>query len=95
MAKLIGLVALAGAVAAGVFFWRRQGQPSLDSMWSSTEDSLTSWGQSAADEAGKAADKVAAAADGATSAATDLADEVKDVLGGKPKVAVKKSSASG
>ena len=90
MGKLIALLAAAGAIAAVVFFWQRRGQPSLDSMWSSADEALSSWGTTAADEAGKAADNVAAAADNATSAATEVPDEVKNTI---TKAGAKKNQA--
>jgi hypothetical protein len=69
MVKLIALLAAAGAFAAAVFFWRKQGEPSVDSMWSSAEDALSSWGETAANEAGSGAD-----------AATKAAAEVNDTI---------------
>jgi len=78
MGKLIALLAAAGAIAAVAFFWQRKGQPSLDSMWSSADEALSSWGTTVADEAGKAADNIAAAADNAKSAAGDVAGQVKN-----------------
>jgi hypothetical protein len=80
MMKLIALLAAASAVAAAVFFWRKQGQPSMDSMWSSAEEAVSSWGETAANEAGKAADTFMAAADDATTNATDTAGEVEDAI---------------
>ena len=78
MSKLIALLAvlLAGALAA-VLFWRRKSEESWSSVWSSAEDSGSSWSKTAAHESGKAADTVAAAADHATTEVSDLADEVK------------------
>jgi hypothetical protein len=76
--KLIALLVAAGAVAAAVFFWRKQGKPSVDSVWSSAEEALSSWGETAANEAGKVADDVAADADDATRAATKAAGQAKE-----------------
>jgi hypothetical protein len=76
MTKLIALLAVAGAVAAGLYFWRRNEQ-SWESRWSSAKDSTSSWGTSAWNEAGAAADRVGGATDTATKAASDLADELK------------------
>jgi hypothetical protein len=73
MAKLIALLAAAGVVAAAVFFWRKQGEPSVDSMWSSAEEALSSWGETSTKEAGNGAD---AAADSATKAATEVNDTI-------------------
>jgi hypothetical protein len=76
MTKLIALLALAGAVAAAVFFWRKN-DGSWESMWSSTKDTTSSWSQTAAQEAGRAADGIAARANSVTSAASHLAEEAK------------------
>lgn len=64
MTKLIALLAVAGAVGVGLFFWRRN-EKSWRSLWSAS-----------AREAGNAADRVVAAAGGVTHAAHDLADEL-------------------
>ena len=76
MTKLIALLAVAGAVAAGLYFWRRNDE-SWESRWSSAKDSTSSWSTSAWNEAGATADRVAAASDSATKTASDLADELK------------------
>jgi hypothetical protein len=76
MTKLIALLAVAAAVAAGLYFWRRN-EESWESGWSSAKDSTASWGRAATDQAGAAADRVAAAADSATNAASNLAEELK------------------
>jgi hypothetical protein len=83
MRKLIALLLAVGAVAAIVFFWRRD-QQSWNSTWCSAKHSTSSWGKAAAHEAEKAADSVSSAADTATAAASNLADEVKDHLGKQP-----------
>jgi hypothetical protein len=75
MSKLIALLAVAGAVAAGLYFWRRNEQ-SWESRWAA-KDSTSSWGTSAWNEAGAAADRVGGATDSAAKAASDLADELK------------------
>ena len=75
MSKLI-VVVLAGALAAVLFFWRRN-EESWSSMWSSAKDSSFSLHETAAHESGMTAGGVAAAADHATAAVSDLADEVK------------------
>lgn len=77
MKRLITLLAAVGAVAAGVFFWRRN-QESEGSMWDQAEDSASSWTETAGEKASEAAEKVKATADKATSAASDAADQVTD-----------------
>jgi hypothetical protein len=79
MTKLIALLAVAAAVAAGLFFWRRNAK-SWRSMWSAS-----------AQEASRAADSVAAAAGGVTIAAHDLADEL---TGGASRVAQEAGKAA-
>jgi hypothetical protein len=74
MKKLIALLALAGAVAGAVFFWRRN-EKSWSS-WCSAKGTGCSWGKPAR-EASSATDQLAAAADGLAEAASDLADQVK------------------
>jgi hypothetical protein len=76
MTKLIALLAVAGAVAAGLYFWRRN-EESRESKWSSPKDFTASWSRTAANETGEAADRVAAAVDGATNAASNLADDLE------------------
>jgi hypothetical protein len=82
MRKLIALLVAVGAVAAVVFFWRRD-QESWKSTWCSAKDSTSSWGKTAAREAEKSVDSVSSVADRAADAASDLADEVKGRLGGQ------------
>ena len=69
--KLIALLALAGAVAAGVvFFWRNR-----ESVGTSAKDSTSEWAKAASDEAGRAAESVAATVASATNTASLFADE--------------------
>jgi len=75
MKLLIALLAAIGAVAAGVFFWRRNQEPA-GSMWNQAEDSASAWTKTASEKASEAAEKVKATADKATSAASDAADQV-------------------
>ena len=75
MKLLIALLAAIGAVAVGVFFWRKN-QESAGSTWSQAEDLASSLTKTAAEKAGEAAEKVKATADKATSAASDAADQV-------------------
>jgi hypothetical protein len=77
---LVGLLAAVGAVVTILFFWRKK-QGSWSSMCSSAKDTTSSWGTTAADEAGKAADKVTAGSDDASKAASNLADELKGAVG--------------
>ena len=77
MKKLILLLAVAGAVAAAVGFWRRRDASDL---WDSTRDTVTSWGESAVTKAEEVADTAAQAADSATSAVGDAAEKAKDVV---------------
>jgi hypothetical protein len=83
MIKLIALLALAGAVAAGVvFFWRNR--KSVESTWTSAKGSTAEWAKTANDdEAGKAAETVAAKIGSAANTASQFADEMKDTLAGK------------
>jgi hypothetical protein len=74
------LAAIGAAIAAAVFFWRKESRETWDDTWSSVQDTAKSWGGAAADEAGKAADKATSAADGATTSASDAADEFKDIV---------------
>ena len=76
MTKLIALLALAGAAAAGLFFWRKN-RDSVDSAWSSAKDAPSSWSKTAAHEASTTADRVSAAAESVTHAAAGLADDLK------------------
>jgi hypothetical protein len=76
MTKLIALLALAGAVAAAVFFWRKK-EGSWESMWSSTAETTSAWGKTVADEARQTAAVVSKAVDDGASAIDDLADEMK------------------
>ena len=74
MTKLVALLALAGAIAAAVYFWRKN-EESWESMWDSTKDATSEWGRTVAHEASKTADNVAEAADTVTNEASNLADE--------------------
>ena len=80
MTKLIALLAVAGAVGVGLFFWRRN-EKSWRSIWSAS-----------AREAGNAVDRVVAAAGGVTNAAHDLADVL---TGGASRVAQEAGEAAG
>jgi hypothetical protein len=75
MRKLIALLALAGAVATAVFFWRRK-EGSWGSMWSTTKETTSSLGTTVAHEAKQAADNVSTAVDDSTSAINNLAHEI-------------------
>jgi len=77
MTKLIALLALAGGVAAAVFFWRKN-EGSWESMWTSAKETPSSWGTTIAHEARQAADTVSTAVDNGTSAINDLANEITD-----------------
>jgi len=80
--KLIALLALAGAIAAGVvFFWRNR--ESVDSTWTSARDSTSEWAKAASDESGRAAESVAAAVGSAANTASKFADEMKETLADK------------
>ena len=79
MTKLIALLAVAGAVGVGLFFWRRN-EKSWRSIWSAS-----------AREAGNAVDRVVAAAGGLTNAAHDLADVL---TGGASRVAQEAGKAA-
>ena len=75
MSKLFALaVLLAGAIAA-VLFWRKR-EGSWDSVWSSAKDSSSEWSTTATQESGKAVERVAATAEHATTAVSELADQV-------------------
>ena len=76
MKKLIFLLAVAGAVAASVGFWRRKDASEL---WDSTRDTVTSWGEPAATKAEGVAETAAQAADSATNEARKVAKKAKDV----------------
>jgi gas vesicle protein len=76
MTKLIALLALAGAVAAGVFFWRKNDR-SWESMWSSTKETTSSWSETVANETSGVADTVSAAADNVAHVGPQLVDDVK------------------
>ena len=79
IALLVGLLATVGAVVTILFFWRKK-QGSWSAMCSSAKDTTTSWGTTAADEAGKAADKMTAMADGAADTASNVADQTNGAL---------------
>ena len=76
IALIVGLLAAVGAAVTIVFFWRKK-QGSWDATWSSAKDTATSWGDTAADQAGKAADKITTLADDAGEAASNAADQVR------------------
>ena len=76
MKKLIFLLAVAGAVAAAVGFWRRKDASDL---WDSTRDTVTSWGEPAATKAEEVAETAAQAADSAAKEAGKAAKKAKDV----------------
>jgi hypothetical protein len=93
MKGLIALLAALGAAAAAVVFLRNRNE-SWDSTWSTTKDTASSWGQTAADEASKAfetaknsasswgdtaADEAGKAADRATAAAGSATDAASNV----------------
>jgi hypothetical protein len=80
IALIVGLLAAIGATVTILFFWRKK-QGSWDATWRSAKDTATSFGKTAADQAGHAADKAAALADGAGDAASHAVDEVKSQLG--------------
>jgi hypothetical protein len=80
--KLIVLLAVAGAVAAGVVFSLRN-RRSLESTWSSARDSTSDRMKTASDEAGMAADSVTAAASNAADTASHFADQMKEALESK------------
>jgi hypothetical protein len=79
VALLVGLLAAIGAVVTVVFFWRKK-QGSWISMCRHAKDTTTSWGKTAADEAGKAADKITAMADGAATTASNVSDQAKGAV---------------
>jgi hypothetical protein len=81
-ALIVGVLAIIGAVVTGLFFWRRK-QGSWDATWKSVKDTATSFGNSTADQAGKAGEKVTSLVDSAGEAASNAADAVKDQLGGE------------
>ena len=92
MTKLIALLALAGGVAAAVFFWRKN-EGSWESMWTSAKETPSSWGTTIAHEARQAADTVSTAVDNGTSAINDLANEITDATQKIDKAAKKVSTA--
>jgi hypothetical protein len=75
-ALLVGLLATVGAVVT-ILFFRRKKQGSWSATSSSAKDATTSWGKTAADEAGKAADRLSTMTDGVREATSDMAEEVK------------------
>src|SRR6516162_248343 len=75
MTTLVALLALAGAIAAAVFFWRKN-EESWESMWDFTKDTTSEWGRTVAHETRQAADSVSTAVDNGTSAVNDLAHEI-------------------
>ena len=76
MKKLIFLLAVAGAVAAAVGFWRRKDASEL---WDSTRDTVTSWGEPATTKAEEVAETAVQAADSAAKEAGKAAKKAKDV----------------
>jgi hypothetical protein len=79
MVKLIALLALAGAAAAGLVYWSKRGE-SFDDTWTWASDTTSDWANTASREAGKAADSVASAASSAADTAAKAAGELKDSL---------------
>ena len=79
MSKLIALLAvlLAGALAA-VLFWRRKSEESWSSVWSSAEDSGSSWSKTAAHESGKEVSDLADEVEGSASQAAHKAGEAAE-----------------
>jgi hypothetical protein len=75
MTKLVALLALAGAAAAAVFYWRKK-EGSWESMWSTTKDTTSSWGTTVAHDAKQAADIVSTGVTESTGAINDLAHEI-------------------
>ena len=84
MKGLIALLAALGAAAAAVVFLRNRNE-SWDSTWSTTKDTASSWGHTAADETSKAAEtaKNSASSWGDTAAdeASKAADTATDMAG--------------
>jgi hypothetical protein len=80
LALLVTLLAAIGA-ATVVFFWRKNHRQSWDSSLSSAKDTASSWGKTAADQAGTAADEIQGAVEGASDSALHAVDEVKSQLG--------------
>jgi hypothetical protein len=78
MTKLIALLAVAGAVAAAVFFWRKN-EESWEAMWSSTKDTTSSWSKTVVQDAGKAADTVSTAVDKGTGEIDELVHEMNEL----------------
>jgi hypothetical protein len=60
------LIALAAAIGAVVFFWKKKGQHEEDT-WSTASDTASGWGDSAASTASDAADAAESAVEDATS----------------------------
>jgi hypothetical protein len=85
--KLIALLALLGAVAAGVVFSRRR-RNSLSSTWASAKESTSDWATTARDQAGEVARSAASAAGDAANAAPQVAEDMKDAFGGNAEPAV-------
>jgi hypothetical protein len=83
MAKLIGLLTLAGAVAIGVGLavWRKNSK-SWSSMWDDAQGSASEWGTTAAREAGNAADRFTGAFDDADKRKSDVASGITDAVRG-------------
>ena len=79
--KLLAILAAIGATAAAVFFWRRNKQ-SVESVWTTAEDAVSSWSKTAADTAGEATDKITKEAAKAKSAAANATDQVESPLSG-------------
>jgi hypothetical protein len=79
VALLVGLLAAIGA-AATILFFKQRNQGSWSSVWGCAKDTTTSWGETAAREAGKAADGAASAGDGATQEAAKIVDQAKGTI---------------
>jgi hypothetical protein len=82
MMKLIALLALTGAVIAGVVFFLRN-RESVDSTWTSAKEATAEWGKTASDEAGSAAESVAATVGSAANTASQFADEMTETVADK------------
>jgi hypothetical protein len=77
MMKLIALLALAGAAAAGIVYALRD-RKSMKSTWTSTRDMASEWATTVSDQAGKAADSASDAADTASHGVGELKDALED-----------------
>lgn len=86
-ALLVGVFAVVGVAATGLYLLRRR-EGSWGSATTSAKDTATSWGRSAADQAShaadqahQAADKVAAVAEDAAESASSVAENMKTKRG--------------